>query len=326
MKKIFIISVLIMLSSCMIAQTATNGLIANYPFNSNTNDESGNNFNGVNHGCILTTDRFGTPYSAYYFDGIKSYIDLGISENFMPSNISFCCWFNTDNKTNKIMQLLRLRNYGYSLSLFSKDNPAPNGLLISYYTEYGKNSVLYDQSNQDFSDGLWHFAVFTYDSICGKFYVDNKLISSETANKKSSLFYTYGGIAIGRDGDYNGFYFNGKIDDIKIYNRPLSQYEIANLYHDGITDFNPLTYKNTIKIYPNPTNNSIIIDCGNNFETLKDYNIKITNNLGQIVYVSTINDKQKMINLSTWTGKGIYLINIIDKSERIVESKKIVLN
>lgn len=343
MKKVLILHALIMTGLCLFAQIPINGLIAHYPFNSNSNDESGNNFNGINHGATLTTDRFGSPYSAYYFNGLNSYIDLGTVENFMRSNISVCCWFSTDYKDNKIMQILRLRNYGYSISLYNKEIPTPNGLLISYYTGNGKNTVLYDQSNQDYTDGLWHFVAFTYDSINGKLYIDNKLISSKTENTKSPLFYTNGGIAIGRDGDNSGYYFKGKIDDIKLYNRPLNQLELTNLYYEGIcrqsvavsdtlminlniTNFNPLTYKNTFKIYPNPTNNSLTIDCGNNFENIKNYSIKITNNLGQTVHESTITEQKNNINLLNWTGKGIYYLSIIATDKSIIETKKIVLN
>lgn len=45
------------------------GLVAYYPFNGNANDESGNNLNLTNNGATLTTDRFGNPNKAYYFDG-----------------------------------------------------------------------------------------------------------------------------------------------------------------------------------------------------------------------------------------------------------------
>lgn len=44
------------------------GLVASYPFNGNTNDESGNGHNGIVHGATLTADRFGSANRAYYFN------------------------------------------------------------------------------------------------------------------------------------------------------------------------------------------------------------------------------------------------------------------
>ena len=54
----------------------TNGLVAYYPFNGNANDASGNGNDGIVYGAILTVDRFGNAYSAYYFAGTNSYIRI----------------------------------------------------------------------------------------------------------------------------------------------------------------------------------------------------------------------------------------------------------
>ena len=50
-------------------------IIGYYPFNSNANDESGNNNNGTVNGATLTM-MFGNPNSAYLFDGIDDFIEL----------------------------------------------------------------------------------------------------------------------------------------------------------------------------------------------------------------------------------------------------------
>ncbi len=50
----------------------TNGLVLYYPFDGNANDASGNGNNGTVEGATLTTDRFGNPNSAYYFNGVNN--------------------------------------------------------------------------------------------------------------------------------------------------------------------------------------------------------------------------------------------------------------
>jgi hypothetical protein len=76
----------------------TNGLVANYPFNGNTNDISGNNFNWVTaNGPFLTSDRFGTPNSAYYFDGIDDFIRIADNGAFSTPQISIVAWFQTES-------------------------------------------------------------------------------------------------------------------------------------------------------------------------------------------------------------------------------------
>lgn len=52
----------------------TNGLVGWWPFNGNSNDESGSGNNGTGYGATLTTDRFGNANSANSFNGVANYI------------------------------------------------------------------------------------------------------------------------------------------------------------------------------------------------------------------------------------------------------------
>ena len=93
----------------------------------------------------------------------------------------------------------------------------------------------------------------------------------------------------------------------------------------NLTGINPVTFQNSIKIYPNPTNSSIIIDFGNNYTTLNGYTLKITNSLSQIVYTTAITQLQTTVNLSTWTGNGIYFVHLIDAQSNTIDIRKIIL-
>jgi hypothetical protein len=92
----------------------------------------------------------------------------------------------------------------------------------------------------------------------------------------------------------------------------------------NITGFNPVTYENSIRIWPNPTNDHITIDAGD-LNVMNGYSIRITNSLGQQMFQSAINQQQFYLDLSTWTGNGMYFVNIIDPSGNIIDVKKIVL-
>jgi hypothetical protein len=82
--------------------------------------------------------------------------------------------------------------------------------------------------------------------------------------------------------------------------------------------------ENTILIYPNPANDHITIDNGN-YLAMAGYSIKITNNTGQQVFTSVINQPQFYIDLSTWSGNGLYYLNLIDPQNNTVTSRKIVI-
>ena len=74
-----------------------NGLIAFYPFNGNAQDESGNINHGDIDGAVLTTDRFGNPNSAYYFDGTDDRIILKTLDVFKEDEFTITAWFNITN-------------------------------------------------------------------------------------------------------------------------------------------------------------------------------------------------------------------------------------
>ena len=96
---------------------------------------------------------------------------------------------------------------------------------------------------------------------------------------------------------------------------------IINLNVIGI---NPPNNTNIIKIFPNPSSDHITIDYGN-FINLSGYQLKITNSLGQQMFITSINQQSSYISLSTWTGNGIYFVHLIDLLGNTVEIRKIVL-
>jgi hypothetical protein len=81
---------------------------------------------------------------------------------------------------------------------------------------------------------------------------------------------------------------------------------------------------NTFKVYPNPAKDHITIDNGN-YSLMNGYSIKIENVIGQTVFSSSINAASFYIDLSNWTGNGVYLLHIKNSQGNDVELRKIVL-
>jgi hypothetical protein len=82
--------------------------------------------------------------------------------------------------------------------------------------------------------------------------------------------------------------------------------------------------QNTILIYPNPASDHITIDNGN-YTAMAGYTIKIENNASQQVFQSAVNQPQFYIDLSTWSGNGLYFVHLIDPQNNTVTVRKIVL-
>lgn len=91
-----------------------------------------------------------------------------------------------------------------------------------------------------------------------------------------------------------------------------------------ITGLNPPNNQNKLKIFPNPANTHITIDYGN-FGIMNGYSLRIVNSSGQLVFTTLINKQTSFIDLSSWTGKGVYFLQLIDPQTKTIENKKIVV-
>jgi hypothetical protein len=194
----------------------TKDLVAFYPFDGNANDMSGNNHLGIVHGATLTTDRFGNINNAYSFNGVDTYIDLTNTDTLnMFSGFTLAAWVNFTASNGSIVS--KHVNYYY------------NGFTMSAYNSNANlttdNSHYYIATTETYNDGNWHLFVGNYDGTKLSIYVDGVLKVSGSAS------YTIGNemnIRIGAD-SYLSF-FNGIIDDVRIWKRALSKNEILALF------------------------------------------------------------------------------------------------
>lgn len=198
------------------------GLLLWLPFDGNASDKSTYANNVTVHGAVLTTDRFGTPNKAYFFNG-ASYLYLGNNSLLTPKNFTISLWFKADTLGKDVNVMIRARWYGYSVHLLN------NGILHfqSYQAGDAKTDIY---SSKPLNDKQWHHIVASFSSATSKLYVDGILISSANA-RYDNLTALLGGIAIGRDGDAEGWLFHGSIDDVGFWNRGLSEQEILNLFN-----------------------------------------------------------------------------------------------
>jgi hypothetical protein len=332
-----------------LAANLQNGLVGYWPFCGNANDESGNGNNGVVNGATLTADRFGNVNSSYEFDGISQDIDCGNNQTLNNNEFTISLWYqeyasaiNPSEHTLICKSSTSQGTIGYRLCIQN----VTNSLDYFIWSQLGNSSVQgtgFVSGTSTIQTLIWQnlIAIKSGDTLSlyknGLF--ENRWVGASALINNSSPFLIGSKIDIG--GVKNGF-FHGKIDDIAIWNRALSQQEITQLYNQNIcyqtitvtdtliinanlTNLNPVTFQNTIKVYPNPANDHITIDCGSNFSTMSGYTMRIDNSLGQTVYTTSINQQSFYVDLNTWSGNGVYFVYLINTNSQILEIRKIVI-
>ncbi len=202
----------------------SNGLVAYYPFNGNVNDESGNNNRGTNYGAKPSIDRFGFAKSAMYFDG-KSAIRLG-SLVASIDYLTFSAWVKTSNRFFEYFGIVskpRLgEGTGARMGFFGE------GFYIGFNNDYVNFKA---RENSSRLDGKWHHVVVANSRTNSVLYVNGEMQNQVVYPLNPLGGLSSEGILIGKDTGSLSF-FDGYIDDVRIYDRPLSSLEIKCLYNN----------------------------------------------------------------------------------------------
>jgi hypothetical protein len=222
----------------------TTGLVGWWPFSGNANDLSAENNHGTVNGATASSDRFANPNSAYSFNGTSNYIQVADDASLdFTFQYSFSVWVQLadyslspgNNAQRTILSKQRsANNVGYS---FRALDVTPNPLKYGFV---GNNFIQTQTmpSIDTFALATWVHIVYTYDGIVGKMYKNGVLMNSSSFTfimvpSNKPLFF-------GKEFDSgnNGAWFKGNLDDIGMWNRPLTLCEITNLYNASLVTAN----------------------------------------------------------------------------------------
>jgi hypothetical protein len=261
MKTIFTCTIIFTSLLNAYSQIPTAGLKASYSFNAgNANDEIGTN-DGVVTGATLTADRFGNSNLAYELDGVDDYIDFGDTPEFQmgTSDFALSFWYYYD--VAQLTQVIGKRGGANNFEQYCfiiGDNlfgvPTAGNTTTGLLRTGGVNRVLVLGDQR----GAWHHVVMNhdYDSVSSLF-IDGALQTFSSTPISSGLDVSGSSFVVGLFGTSN--YYNGKIDDIYIYDRYLADNEILDLYNaeNPTSNINENQFK--ISLFPNPVNDLLVI-------------------------------------------------------------------
>ncbi len=213
----------------------TDGLVVHHPFDGTAVDIR-YGANGTVIGVSFVNDRFNNPSRAARFSASSS--GFSGSSVVVPSNSrlpvgasprTMALWIS-DRRNTSTWQYRSVVGYG--------DIMTGTRFGVSMQADFVARTdrpIFSGQSadvggSTDLLDSRWHHVAATYDGSTVRLYVDGALNNSgaQSLNTTTQMLY------IGRAPVRMSEYFDGDIDDLRIYDRALRANEISALYHlDG---------------------------------------------------------------------------------------------
>lgn len=254
MKKILILILLIQvvgISSCgddaelnidCLPSNLQNGVIAFYPFNNGSLDDESTNSNNITNTTTAnpTMDRNGNTNCAYQFDNSQTAEEFLTTSNSSFLNVldefSVSIWYEPMDTTRSDGSFEGLIGRGDEGRCPDRRGEWSIGLYDCRKAVFGHNNSVWAKTITGLSNGCqgeiialtakWHHIVATKNGDDYKIYFNGNLDESVSGNANCTNLHIAEDI-----GDmFIGSEYTGKIDDILIYNRELSQSEVTKLF------------------------------------------------------------------------------------------------
>jgi len=280
------------------------GLLAYYPFSGDAADASGNS----NHGTptvsmVLTTDRFGSQNSAYEFNGLNSYI-------LVPNSQSL------SSPTTAMTQAAWVMLYGVSQvgsafdPILMKSVTTENAMMYRLYCTTSVLGVAYGNWNNGLASDAtlplneWHHVASTSDGAKIRQFVDGVQVDS-TAFVYAIVPDTRP-LLIGADTPGSFEVFNGRIDEVRIYDRALTGAEIGALADltVGVGDRARPATLSFGATRPNPTRAMCSAEFSLPFES--DVAISVFDVTGRLVRTLLRERSEAGIHTIAWEGRDLH--------------------
>lgn len=220
-------------------------LVAYYPLDTDALDASGNGFDGAVVGGTVNFGQAGatanTGLSADFPD--NGHIDVPFDSALNPGSFTVTLWANADTTAGFASPITSRDDVGNGVSTHGFILYNNSGGAWDFWTGDGDNG--WDtMAGPAVSVGDWTHIAIAYDAGSDtKFmYINGTLVASDSTPQSGPTQYSPNGtvesenlhIGSGQD-DGNNFYFDGRIDDVAIFNTVLDQAAIQDIIDNGVT-------------------------------------------------------------------------------------------
>jgi hypothetical protein len=218
----------------------TQGLLGFYPFEGNTRDESGNNFDGILMG------------SSQILDGTLDIGDNATERVYLPNQMvdgltdfTVAAWLKID-----------VVHVGNLNTVLSGANGSTHNAFSFWYSRESTSGGIYNKTwriilsgtgysfavNDMIEDQSWHHVAVKRDGAYAYLYIDGAQVGGAISVTPATVSVASGGLFLGQEQDAIGGSFSavqswaGEMDNVRFYNRSLSTDEIGALFREPLSD------------------------------------------------------------------------------------------
>jgi hypothetical protein len=201
-------------------------------------DYSGNENNGTAKNHANTSEEAKLCRSGNFDASNSQYIRVPASNSLTISNkLSYVTWIklkdpnyvgNDDKLENIFTNQYWANALRYTEKGYYNNGNKENRILFQLKFE-GDSEPIYCFSDKKIDDTDWHFVAATFDGKDMKIYIDGALNKTCHVGNKNIETKNADNI-IG--GEYDNYYFNGYIDELKVFKGALSKTQIDNIYNN----------------------------------------------------------------------------------------------
>lgn len=240
-------------NSKQIQEISVANLVAYWKFDGDPNDASGNGHNGslktgwvgsssataTDGGTlpVATTDRYGAAGKAYAFNN-GAYVEVPYDATLRPNSFTISVWVFPTAASNGNYIFSLDRWLGYKFQLQGSNLP-----FLTVMTDTGDHDQ--DDGGASVTLNKWSQLIVSFTNGTEKFYINGVLVKTANVTGNPTTLTSPPNIAIGNElpksaynftdssspnAFYGANYFMGSIDDLRLYNKVLTDAEVNSLY------------------------------------------------------------------------------------------------